>query len=337
VTRGLSHGCPRARGSVREGIRSLVYFTENDLLTTIAKQSAFGAVPGAATAYVLPIAKGAQGPEHSRNKIENEARYADGYNREPALGNHRSGADLPLVSNLDVFGYPLYGFCGAMTTTAADALFEHEGKPGKTVIYYTIEEGLAGAKYYQYVDQVFSELNVEYEQEGLFKPTFKTVGSGLLIPSDTSMDATPTEVVGAPAEMMNWSTLTDGVDEGIVQKLSLNVKREVIEVRAGNNGICRALIIGNITVTGTLTVLFVGDTLYAKARNGVKLGLNATIARGTSSFAANVPEAKLEPKGLKKQSGQAITQEFAFDGIVGTDADSPITFTLTNSVATHNA
>jgi hypothetical protein len=301
----------------------------------MAKQTAFGAVPASAVAYVLPIAKGSQGPEHSRNKIENDARYADGYNREPALGNHKSGADLPLVSNLDLVGYPLFGFCGAMTTTGASAPFEHAGKPGKTVIYYTIEEGLAGAKYYQYVDQVFSELNIEYDQEGLFKPTFKTVGSGLLIPSNTAMDATPTEVVGAPAEMMNWSTLTDGVDEGIVQKLSLNVKREVIEVRAGNNGVCRALIVGNITVTGTVTVLFVGDTLYAKARSGTKLALNATITRGASSLSAKVPEAKLEPKGLKKQSGQAITQEFAFDGIVATDPDSPITFTLTNTVASH--
>lgn len=313
------------------------YFTENDLLTTIAKQTTFGTVPGAAVAYVLPIAKGSQGPEHSRNKIENDARYADGYNREPALGNHRSGADLPLVSNLDIFGYPLYGLCGTMTTTGASAPYTHTGKPGKTVIYYVIEEGLPGAKYYQYVDQVFGELNLEFDQEGLFKPTFKTVGSGLLIPSNTSMDATPTEVVGAPAEMMNWSTLTDGIDEGIVQKLTLNVKREVIEVRAGNGGVCRALIIGNITVTGTVTVLFTGDTLYAKARAGTKLALDATITRGTSSFTATVPEAKLEPKGLKKQSGQAITQEFNFDGIVGSDAESPVTFALTNGVATHNA
>jgi hypothetical protein len=315
----------------------LAYFTENDLLTTMAKQTTFGVVPGAAVAYVLPIAKGSQGPEHSRNKIENDARYADGYNREPALGNHKSGADLPLVSNLDIVGYPLFGFCGGMTTTGAEPVYVHEGKPGKNVIYYTIEEGLAGAKYYQYVDQVFGETNIEYDQEGLFKPTFKTVGSGLLIPSNASMDSTPTEVVGAPAEMMNWSTLTDGVDEGIVQKLSLNVKREVIEVRAGNGGVCRALIIGNITVTGTLTVLFIGDALYAKARSGTKLALDATITRGTSSFSAKVPEAKFEPKGLKKQSGQAITQEFAFDGIVGSDPDSPITFTLTNTVASHSA
>lgn len=315
----------------------MVYFTENDLVTTMAKQTAFGAVPGAAVAYVLPIAKGAQGPEHSRNKIENDARYADGYNREPALGNHKSGADLPLVSNLDIVGYPLYGFCGAMTTTGASAPYTHEGKPTKTVIYYTVEEGLAAAKYYQYVDQVFSEFNVEYDQEGLFKPTFKTVGSGLLIPSATSMDSTPTEVAGAPAEMMNWSTLTDGVDEGIVQKLSLNVKREVIEVRAGNGGVCRALIIGNITVTGTMTVLFTGDTLYQKARSGTPLSIDAAITRGTSSFGAKVPEAKLKPKGLKKQSGQAITQEFAFDGFVGSDPDAPITFTLTNTVASHIA
>lgn len=305
----------------------------------MAKQSAFGSVPSPATAYVLPISKGSQGPEHSRNKIENDARYADGYTREPALGNHKSGADLPLVSNLDVVGYPLYGFCGTMTTATATPPehYTHTGKPGKTVVYYTIEEGLAAAKYYQYVDQVFGECNIEFDQEGLFKPTFKTVGSGLLIPASSSMDAAPTEVAGAPAEMMNWSTLTDGDDEGIVQKLSLNVKREVIEVRAGNGGVCRALIIGAITVTGTLTVLFIGDALYAKARNGDLLSLEATIARGLSSFTAKVPEAKLEPKGLKKQSGQAITQEFSFDGIVGADPDSPITFDLTNTVASHNA
>lgn len=313
----------------------MVYFTENDLVTTMARQTAFGAVPGAAVAYVLPIAKGSQGPEHSRSKIENDARYADGYNREPALGNHKSGADLPLVSNLDIVGYPLFGFCGSMTTTGDVGEYVHVGKPGKTVIYYVIEEGLPGAKFYQYVDQVFSENNIEYDQEGLFKPTFKTVGSGLMIPSATSMDATPTEVAGPPAEMMNWSTLTDGVDEGIVQKLSLNVKREVIEVRAGNGGVCRALIIGNITVTGTVTVLFTGDALYAKARSGTPLALEATITRGSSSLSAKVPEAKLEPKGLKKQSGQAITQEFAFDGFVGSDADSPITYTLTNPAASH--
>ncbi|MGN6186676.1 MAG: phage tail tube protein, partial [Thermoanaerobaculia bacterium] len=169
----------------------------------------------------------------------------------------------------------------------------------------------------------------------LFKPTFKTVGSGLLIPSNSPMTATPTEVPGAPAEMMNWSTLTDGDDEGIVQKLSLNVKREVIEVRAGNGGICRALIIGSITVTGNVTILFTSDALYEKARIGTPLNLEATITRGTSAFTTRIPEAKLEPKGLKKQSGQAITQEFAFDGFVGTDAASPVTFALTNTVPSH--
>ncbi|MGN6187175.1 MAG: hypothetical protein ACTHQM_26355, partial [Thermoanaerobaculia bacterium] len=145
----------------------MAYFTENDLLTTIAKQTSFGVVPTSPVSYVLPISKGAQGPEHSRSKIENDARYVDGYSREPALGNHKSGADLPLVSNLNIFGYPLYGLCGSMTTTADETLYTHEGKPGKTVIYYVVEEALAGTKYYQYADQVFRELSVEYEQEGL--------------------------------------------------------------------------------------------------------------------------------------------------------------------------
>ncbi len=79
------------------------------------------------------------------------------------------------------------------------------------------------------------------------------------------------------------------------------------------------------------------DALYEKARSGTKVSIDATITRGTSSFGAKIPEAKLEPKGLKKQSGQAITQEFAFDGIVASDVDSPVKFTLTNSVPSHDA
>jgi hypothetical protein len=314
----------------------LGYFTENDLLLTIAKQTAINTVPGAASAIVIPIAKGSQGPEHTRNKIENDARYADGYSREFVLGNHNSGADMPWVSNLDVFGYGLAGLCGGLADgTTTDGITPHTGKPTKTASLYTIEESVGGI-FYQYVDQVFSELDIQYEQEGLFRPTFKTVGSGKLVKAGASMDATPTEVVGAPAEMLNWSTLTDGVDEGVVQTCSLNVKREVIPARAGNAGIARDMKVGSITVTGTVTVLFTGDTLYEKARNGVKLSFDLGITRADRAFNALMPETKLEPKGLKKQSGQLITQEFAFESVVASNANSPIFFTLANGIASHN-
>lgn len=315
----------------------MAYFNESDLLLTLAKQSAFGTVPASATAYVLPIAKGSQGPDHNRNKIDNDARYADGYKREFALGNHRSGADLPLVSNLDILGYPLFGVCGSLTTTGTGAPYTHEGKPTKTVVYYTVEEGVPSlGKFYQYVDQVFGEANLEYDIEGLFKPTFKTVGSGKLVVASASMDATPTEVVGPPAEMLNWAALENGTDDGVIQKCSINLKREVIEIRAaGNSGLCEALIIGDITVTGTLTALFKNDTLYQKARDGVVTSLTMTIVRGTSTFTALMPEVKFEPHTFKKQSGQGLLLELPFEAHVGSDPDSPILFTLTNGVASH--
>lgn len=316
------------------------YFTEQDVLLTMTKQTVVGSVPGSAAAIVIPIAKGAQGPEHKRNKIENEARFKDGYKRPFALGNHNSGADMPMVSNLDVFGYPLAGLCGGLTDgVTTGGLTPHTGKPTKTVFYYTLEEsydGMTPPVFYQYADQTFTELTIDYDQEGMFKPTFKTVGTGLLIPSATSMDSTPTEVPGAPAEMANWSTLTDGIDEANVQKCQLNVKREAIVVRAGNGGVGRAIRIGEITVSGTITIIFNSDALYAKARAGVPLSFELEITRGTKSFAALMPETLLEPSGPKKQSGNVIVQEFAFDAHVDTDANSPVLFTLENGIASHN-
>ena len=316
------------------------YFTEHDVLLTMAKQASVGVVPPSPASIVIPIAKGAQGPEHKRNKIENDARFRDGYKRPFALGNHNSGADMPMVSNLDIFGYPLAGLCGGLTDgTTTGGITPHTGKPTKTVFYYTLEEsyeGMSPAVFYQYVDQVYTELVIDYDQEGLFKPTFKTVGTGLLIPSATSMDSTPSEISGAPAEMANWSTLTDGVDEANVQKCQLNVKREAIVVRAGNGGVGRAIRIGEITVTGTVTIIFKSDALYAKARGGVPLSFDLGIERGTKSFNALMPETLLEPSGPKKQSGNVIVQEFAFEANVDTDANSPIFFTLNNGIAAHN-
>ncbi len=53
--------------------------------------------------------------------------------------------------------------------------------------------------------------------------------------------------------------------------------------------------------TATDALTFNGFTsLYAKARNGTKLSLEATITPGTSSFGARVPEAKPEPKGTQE-------------------------------------
>lgn len=390
------------------------YFTEHDVLTQLAKQDGFGALAASPNGIVVPVAKGAQGFDQTRNRIDNDARYADGYNREFALGNYKAMGDLPLVANLDYLGYPLFGFCGSMTDTgcvngvtitaggtgytanfavtftggggtgaAGTAIvsggavisvfmtnrgtgytsapspsfaagagtgatgtavtgYKHSGKPGNTVVYYTGEEQI-GSEFYQYLDQVFSEMSIQYDVEGMFKPGFKTAGSGAMNVATTSMDATPTEIAGGPAEMLNWGTLEDGVDDGIITKATLTVTRQVIEVRPSGGGTtqlagkCIALVIGNKVAKLNITALVKDDVRWAKARDGVMTDIKLSIARGFLLLDVTLPEFKVVPTSSKKPTDQPLQLELEGEGIFGVNAASPITFDLFNTIATHNA
>lgn len=382
-------------------------FSEHDILLQMAKQSAFGAVHVTPSGIVIPITKGSQGPNHTRNKIDNDARYADGFKRPFALGNHQAGAELPLVANLDFLGYPLAGLNGgfdadsgvvidvdltnggagydpvttvsftggggtgaAATATvvggvitkvtitnvgsgytsaptiaftggagagaAATAILgaKHSGKPKKTIIPWTIEEAIGAGLYYQYLDQVFFEMRIDFDIEGMFKPQFNTRGTGLFIPdAETSIDGTPTEIAGRPAEMLNWAATDDG---GKVQKFSLTVTREVIEGReSGDDGVASEIVFGDTTVTGTVTALFRNDSRWAKAREGVLTNFLSDIIRGTRKFHFRIPELQAVPTSVKKATGQPLYCEFEVEGVFETESNSPIYFELTNGIATH--
>lgn len=318
------------------------FFSEQDVLLIAGKQAAINTV--ATDGTVVPIVKGGQGPTHDRNKIDNDARFSDGFEREFALGNHKSGVDLQVVPNLNYIGEPLIGFLGAFTDGVDGALKTHTAKPSKTIIYHTFEESYAGlaAVFYQYFDQVYSEYNFDLDTEGLFKPSFKTVGTGKLVKAVASFDAAPAEVAGAPVELMTWAMLTDDVDEGIVTKMSCQCKREILEARpAKSTGLASELKVGSITITGTLDALFKDDTLWGKARAGTLLKLKATISQlvgvDTYSLEHLFSEVKLVPSSPKKQSGQFVGQSFTFSSIVKSVADSPLKLTLKNGIASHNA
>jgi hypothetical protein len=381
-------------------------FTEHDVLLQIAKQDAFGALAASPNGRVVPIARGSQGFDHNRNKIENDARYADGYEREFALGNHTSMGELPHIANFDYFGFPLYGLCGTETNiagvrditvtaggsayTTATAGFSGGGgtgaaatvnlsggvvvsltitnpgsgytsaptiaisgdgtgatatatigtestmKPGKIVIPYTGEEQI-GTNYYQYFDQVYSDLKIDFDVEGMFKPNFSTKGTGLFAKATSSMDATPTEIAGAPGEMINWGTLEDGANTGEVTKCSLSVTRELIEVRPDNKGgVAESLLVGSIKIAITLSALFQNDTRWANARNGVLMAFESTLTRGWRKLYFKCPELKFVPKAVKKSSGQPLMMELEASAIVASDALSPITFKHTSAITAHN-
>jgi hypothetical protein len=318
------------------------FATEFGVLTTIGKQSAFGAV--ATDGFIIPLAKGARGPKHERPKVENDARYQDGFNREWVQGNPESGAEMPHVPNLDYIGYPLLGFLGAFTDTVVGGLKVHTGGMTKNVLFYTIGEiyeNLPSVEF-QYLDQVYSEYNFELSNQGLFKPTFNSIGSGAFNPNATPFDSTPTEVAGSgPAEMINWATAVNGADEAVVSKLTVNCKREVLLawVSTATGMKCVDMVIGSQMVSGTMTTLFKNDTMWARARNGTIFALDATITRVvgalTYSLAHTFPELKIRTTSPEKQTGQLVQQSFEFESFKGTSADAPMKVVLKNGTTTH--
>jgi hypothetical protein len=390
------------------------FYTEHDVILQIAKQDGWGALAATPNGRVIPITRGSQGPDHTRNKVDNEARYVDGFARPFALGNHVAGSELPLVANLDYFGYPLYAVSGAETNTgvvveiavtapgsgytsaptvtftggagtgaAATATVagglvtaivvtnmgsgytsaptigftggagtgatatatvgtKMAAKPTKIALPHTIEDAI-GPNITQYLDQLYKEMKIEYDNEGMFKPSFSTHGTGLtLFNVGSSMDSTPTDITGRPAEMLNWGVLDDGVDKGEVQKCSLTVTREVIEVRPTKGGTPIAgcateLLVGKTTVTLSLTALFQNDTRWANARNGVKASLKSTITRGWRSFAFSTPELLFVPKTPKKASGQPVVLELEGEATFESDASgAPINYELISAIPAHN-
>lgn len=227
---------------------------------------------------------------------------------------------------------------GTTATFTAIVMRKHSGKIARgTIPFYTIEEGI-GTDFYVYPNQVFSEHKLEFDIEGVFDPSFTTMGGGDPVgPYASSIDSTPTEVAGAPASKLNWATIEDGVASGIITKASLNFKRSIIKANpSGKLGVATDLWGGSIEVTGTVTVLFKGDTRLAQARNGTTTSQKFIISRGDDLYAVTIPEAQAKPKTeIKKQKDKPLEFDLEISGVYDTNASSPAFFELYNSVTTH--
>jgi hypothetical protein len=230
---------------------------------------------------------------------------------------------------------------GGGTTATGTAIVreKHSGKPKPGVLpFYTIEDAVGTGIFYRYPNQVFTEFRLEYDLDGAFDPTFVTMGGGDPVgPYVASIDATPTEVTGAPASKLNWSTIEDGVDAGIISKASLTFKRAAVDVKAsGSLGVSRDLFGGSIDVTGTVTVLFKGDSRLAQARNGTLTSQKYLITRGDDSIVVTMPEVQAKPKTeIKKDKDKPLSFDLEITGTYDTNVNSPVFFELYNTIATH--
>jgi hypothetical protein len=92
-------------------------FTKEMYQLLMVKQSAWSTEPVSPTNGILVPRLAAANVETNRNKIDNPAVFADGFQREFALGNRLSNGNLPIVGNLNVMGHFLKAICGQDTVT----------------------------------------------------------------------------------------------------------------------------------------------------------------------------------------------------------------------------
>ena len=299
------------------------------------QQTVISADPGVPNGILVP--RGANfAPDHMRNLIDNPQVQKDGAEREPALGNHTSKVSGTSVPNLSYFGHIMKALCVTLGTTGAGP-YTHVGAltPG-AVQYMLFEMGIGSGLFYKFYDMVMTRLRMQFPVEGIFTVEEEYEGSGKIATGGASLDATPTEVTGAPAEYADFSLLVDAADLGITTDLSIELTRRAVQKRPHSSaGLAKEIKYGGFKVGGVIDMFFESDAQWLKARTGVLSALKATIVSGTASLEALMPEVKFEPAGPKIESEDGITQSFNYRAIKKANADSPIKLTLINGVASY--
>jgi hypothetical protein len=92
-------------------------FTKEQHQLLMLKQPTWDTEPGSPTTGILVGMLAASNVDASRNKLENQQVFSDGFEREFALGNFLSGGNLQIVPNLNSIGHYLKGLCGQDTVT----------------------------------------------------------------------------------------------------------------------------------------------------------------------------------------------------------------------------
>jgi len=251
--------------------------------------------------------------------LKNSQVQADGFQRQSGKGNKAAeGGGGKVVPNLNFLPYPIKAWCGQNTITGVGP-YTHIAKPNRTTLYYLYELGLIPLSlFYKYYDQVTSELHFQLQTEGLFEVTQKLVGSGAAVfAGPTSLDTTPTEIVGSAVDMTGLTILENATDAGDTISLSIDCVTTAHQKRpTGQGAVAKEIRQGDKTVSGKVKFWFESDARWLRVRSGTVTSLKGTIVDADgNTFEAYMPEVELESVGHKINDTEGVTQEYTFNAI----------------------
>lgn len=310
-------------------------FTQEEAQFAFQKQTAFGAEPGAPDTILIP-GEASFNITHGRNKLENPQVFADGRKRKFALGNHNTQAGGSVVPNLSFIGHALRQLCGAPATTGLGPYTHVFTLAVGAVPLYLMEKGIKGsALWKRYLDLVLQSLSLDIPVEGICTIGQTWVGSGKKTDNGAAFDATPTEVLGDPGEYANIVMQEDAANTADVLRLTANVEKGVKSKRAHNGaGLATEHRCGAIALSGTVEAFYESEARATKANAKTLAELKATLSSGADSLEILIPDAQFEPSDWER-SDDGVLITFNYDSVYDGNADSPVKFTLINSVASY--
>jgi len=266
-------------------------------------------------------------------------------NRNPTIpfrGNIDVSGNVVVPLDLVCSGYWLKGLLGNPTTTGSEAPYTHVFKVGDTVPSMILDKGFGDISlYYKYAGIKINTMAVTFGGDGELTATF-----GLMGASETkgasAYDASPSDLTAIATRFENFeAAITEGGSSiATLTQVSLNVSNNLDGsiYCLGDNGARSYLPEGQIAVSGSITGIFIDDSLLLKGRNFTESALVITLTDSTYSLAFDIGELVYEhvSPGIPGPGAETVMQTLNFQGYYGNDADaSAIKITLVNATASY--
>lgn len=312
---------------------------EDIQLQMIRQTGAWGSVPGAPNGILIPRGSSFS-VNFDQNVIENPAVFADGIEREPALGNKQTGANGDIIPNLSFLPELQKDIMGVLVTAGAGP-FSHtsNGIDRLTVYRRMLELGMLPLSlYYRFHDHVVEEAHIKLAVEGILSIGTKWKGTGKVAfpPLNAPLDATPTELVGPVANFCDIVMLENAIDGADMTSLEIDIVKAIKEKRvSGKSGEATELRCGKVRVKVKADFFFESDERWARARAGTVTSLQGTIVAGADQSVLTIAEGKLKPVGPKFEGEDGVMQSFEVTAIRKSNVtETPLKWVTTCTTAT---
>ncbi|MCP4355238.1 MAG: hypothetical protein GY793_06325 [Proteobacteria bacterium] len=244
-----------------------------------------------------------------------------------------------LIENddLGMIGTWLTGLLGSAVTTENAGVYTHVFSSGKENLpSFSIEKSFKEVKDYSLFNGCkFGSMDFDFQSDGNASVAVSIIGKKEAN-SETSIQATPTQLEYKPFSNAQGFVKVDGIDADIVSgSLSLNNNINAIETIREDNEIS-GVDVGMFNATGSISIRFKDKALLNKAINGETVALDMGFKfADNEKMAVKILQAHLSKPSKSIDGPGGIELSFDFQGAKNETAGKMVEVELVNGIATY--